>query len=96
MTSQKIAIGLVAIAMFVGNVSACRPRLGSRAPSPARAVPAHAADFDAGVEAYKRGDYATALQIYRQFADQGEAAAQYNLGSCTLEARAYHRTTKKR
>ncbi len=40
----------------------------------------HAADFIEGVKAYDRGDYATALRIFRQFADQGDASAQSNLG----------------
>jgi len=62
MTSQKIAIGLVAVALFAGVMTA------------------HAADFSAGIEAYARGDYATALRIFRQLADQGDALAQYNLG----------------
>ncbi len=62
MTSQKIAIGLVAVALFVGSMTA------------------HAAEFGAGVKAYNRGDYATALRIFRQLADQGDADAQYNLG----------------
>ncbi len=47
MTSQNIAIGLVALALFVGGVAA------------------HAADIDAGLKAYDRGDYVTALRIYR-------------------------------
>ncbi len=82
MTSKKkIAIGLVVVALFVGTVSACRPRLGSRTPSPARAVPAHAADFSVGYEAYQRGDYATALRIFRQLADQGDIDAQFILGT---------------
>src|SRR3954468_412302 len=34
---------------------------------------------DAGA-AYSRGDYATALRLFRQLADQGRANAQYNLG----------------
>ena len=62
MTSQKIAIGLVAVALFVGSMTA------------------HAADFSEGYEAYQRGDYATALQIFRQLADQGNAKAQIKLG----------------
>ncbi len=62
MTSQKIAIGLVAVALFAGVVTT------------------HAADFGAGVKAYERGDYATALLIFRQLADQGHAKAQFNLG----------------
>jgi TPR repeat protein len=62
MTSQKIAIGLVAVALFVGSMTA------------------HAADFSAGYKAYQRGDYVTALQIFRQLADQGNARAQFSLG----------------
>ncbi len=60
--SQKIAIGLVAVALFVGSLAA------------------HAADFSVGYEAHQRGDYATALRIFRQLADQGYASAQNNLG----------------
>ncbi len=38
------------------------------------------ADFKAGVEAYQRGDYATALTEFRPLAQQGHAEAQNNLG----------------
>ncbi len=38
------------------------------------------ADFRAGAEAYERFDYATALKEWRSLAEQGDAAAQYNLG----------------
>ncbi|MCH7566103.1 MAG: sel1 repeat family protein, partial [Nitrospirae bacterium] len=38
------------------------------------------ADFKAGVEAYQRGDYATALTEFRPLAQQGNAEAQNNLG----------------
>ncbi len=38
------------------------------------------ADFQAGLDAYKRGDYATALREFRQLAEQGLAKAQYWLG----------------
>jgi len=38
------------------------------------------ADFDDGVAAYERGDYATALQEWLRLAEQGDAAAQNNLG----------------
>jgi len=64
MTNQKIAIGLLAVALFVGSMTA------------------HGADFDfdSGMKAYNRGDYATALRIFRQFAGQGYAPAQNNLG----------------
>jgi TPR repeat protein len=83
MTSQIIAIGL-AVALFVGSMTACRPRIGSRTPSPTRAVPAHVVDYygdySAGLEAYRRRDYATALLIFRQFADLGDADAQVYIG----------------
>jgi len=36
--------------------------------------------WEDGVAAYGRGDYATALRVVRRFADQGDVAAQYNLG----------------
>jgi uncharacterized protein len=39
-----------------------------------------AGSFEDGVAAYKRGDYATALRLWRPLADQGDATAQYNLG----------------
>ena len=38
------------------------------------------AGYDEGVEAFNRGDYPTALHEYRKAAEQGDAAAQYNLG----------------
>jgi len=38
------------------------------------------ADFKAGVEAYERGDYATALTEFRPVAQQGNADAQFILG----------------
>ena len=43
------------------------------------AVPAWA-DYLAGVDAYLRGNYATALSELRPLAEQGDADAQYNLG----------------
>jgi TPR repeat protein len=44
------------------------------------AVPAVAGPFEDGVAAYRRGDYATALRLYRPLADGGSASAQYNIG----------------
>jgi len=38
------------------------------------------ADFQAGVDAYKRGDYDTALKEFRLLAEQGDTSAQNNLG----------------
>ena len=45
----------------------------------ALAVPAHAGPFEDGLAAYNRGDYATALQVWRPLAEQGDARAQFNL-----------------
>jgi TPR repeat protein len=44
------------------------------------ASPVAAADFQKGVAAYERGDYATALKAWRPLAEQGHADAQYKLG----------------
>ncbi|MFP6717038.1 MAG: hypothetical protein VCB82_06025 [Alphaproteobacteria bacterium] len=40
-----------------------------------------AADFDDGVRAIKRGDYATAFSEWNSMAEMGHAKAQYNLGA---------------
>ena len=40
-----------------------------------------AADFRAGLEAYERGDYATAYKELLPLAEQGHAGAQFNLGA---------------
>jgi TPR repeat protein len=39
-----------------------------------------AADFQAGLDAYNRGDFATALKEWQPLAEQGEANSQYNMG----------------
>ncbi len=39
------------------------------------------AGFNEGVAAYKRGDYATALHEFRRLAEQGDAKAQFMLGT---------------
>ena len=43
------------------------------------AMPA-SADFQAGLDAYRRGDYPVALREWRPIAEQGNANAQYNIG----------------
>ena len=47
----------------------------------ALAVPTWA-DYEAGINAYRRADYATALREWRPLAEQGHAGAQYYLGLC--------------
>jgi TPR repeat protein len=44
------------------------------------ALPAAAQDLQKGQEAAKRGDFATALEEWRRLAEQGLAAAQFDLG----------------
>jgi uncharacterized protein len=39
-----------------------------------------AGPFEDGLAVYQRGDYATALRLWRPLAEQGGAEAQYNLG----------------
>ncbi len=45
------------------------------------------ADFWDGIAAYDRGDYAAALKEWRPLAEQGNAAAQYNLGQMYIYGR---------
>ena len=42
---------------------------------------AHAGPFEDGQAAWGRGDYATALSLWRPLAAQGNAWAQFNLGA---------------
>ncbi len=44
------------------------------------ALPAAAQDFQKGLAAYDRGDYATALREWRPLVAKGNAKAQHNLG----------------
>jgi TPR repeat protein len=44
-----------------------------------------AADFSTGLAAYNKGDYAAAVKEWRPLADEGVAAAQYNLGLMYLD-----------
>ncbi len=44
------------------------------------AMPAWGQDYDAGFDAFERGDFATALREWRPLAEQGYLAAQVNLG----------------
>jgi len=40
----------------------------------------HEQDFQAGMEAYQKGDYETALKLWRPIAESGHPSAQTNLG----------------
>lgn len=43
------------------------------------------ADFQAGVDAYQKGDYVAAAKEWRPLAEQGDAPAQFNLGLLFLD-----------
>jgi TPR repeat protein len=44
------------------------------------AAPVAAGPLEDGLAAYSRGDYATAMQLWRPLADRGDADAQFDLG----------------
>lgn len=44
-------------------------------------APAYAQDIQSGLAALERGDYAAALREWRPLAEQGDATAQFNLGT---------------
>ena len=50
-------------------------------------APAAAGSFEDGLAAFKRGDYATAFQLWRPLAEQGHAIAQANVGVMYYEGR---------
>jgi TPR repeat protein len=50
----------------------------------AAALPA-VADFQAGLDAYNKGDYITAAKAWRPLAEEGEPEAQFNLGLLYLD-----------
>ncbi len=52
------------------------------------------ADFDKGVDAYKSGDFATALREWRPLAEQGHADAQYSLGLMYAMDMVFQRTIR--
>jgi TPR repeat protein len=49
------------------------------------AQPLTAGPFEDGLAAHARGDFATAVQVWKQLAEQGNAPAQYNLANMYAE-----------
>ena len=43
-------------------------------------LPVAAGDFEVGIAAAQRGDYKTAVSLWKPLAEQGDAIAQNNLG----------------
>jgi uncharacterized protein len=56
------------------------------------AVPAFA-DFQAGLDAYQKGDYVGAAKEWRPMAEEGNAPAQYNLGLLYLDGHGVPQST---
>ncbi len=72
MTASVLALVLVcSVCVWLGNT----PRTLVPVSAPGTAGPVENA-----AAAYRRGDYATALQLFRPLADQGNVSAQYYLG----------------
>src|SRR5689334_22672314 len=55
------------------------PARRAATPPPEPRAPARAADLAPALEAYRRGDYAAALELLRPLADAGDAGAQAQL-----------------
>jgi hypothetical protein len=53
-----------------------------------------AGPFEDAFAAYKKGDCATAVRLWRALAEQGDAAAQSNLGIMYLDGRGIRRTMR--
>lgn len=58
-------------------------------------TPVTAQDFDKGKAAYKSGDYATAMRVWRALAQQGDARAQYALGRIYRSGKSVQRDSGK-
>ena len=56
---------------------------------------ASAQDFDEGLAAYERKDYATALREWRPLAEQGNAPAQNKLGEMYKRGQVSNRTARQ-
>ena len=57
---------------------------------------ANADDFKDGVQAYDKGDYATAFDLFSKAAELGLADAQFNLGIMYDNGQGAPQTTSKR
>ena len=57
--------------------------------------PASSADFQKGLDAAQRGDFATALKEWKPLAEQGHANSQFYLG-CPLVAEAVEEVPRSR
>jgi TPR repeat protein len=74
------------LALFISGALFAAVLARPQTPVPPNAAVTARAFTDA-VEAYRRGDYATALRLLRPLADQGNANAQFRLGSMYYHGR---------
>lgn len=59
---------------------------GNAAPAPIK-LEDYVSSTASGDAAYSKGDYATALRLYRQLADRGNVSAQYVIGTMYFDGR---------
>lgn len=67
------------LAWVAGSALALLAAPATAKETPAKPAPAAARDGKAGIDAWRRGDHATAIAIWRPLAEAGDAEAQYNL-----------------
>ena len=75
----KMVLAALTAAMMLTSVSASAQTLDVKN-TPAQTASSAEQKFEQGIAAYKRQDYATALKIFSELANQGYADAQNNLG----------------
>jgi len=68
-----------------------RKLCGALALVAALAVPAAAGPLEDGVDAYRAKEYAKAAELWRPLAEQGNAVAQYQLGTLYMEGKGVER-----
>jgi len=76
MNHRSLTSALLAIMLTLG----CGGAAVAQAPKPKQAQAKVVDPFVAGLEAYYRNDYATAVRLFRPLVAQGNVAAQFNLG----------------
>jgi TPR repeat protein len=75
------------LALVLNGCSTAGPGTQAAQPTAAQNTAAAEQVYRQGLASYKKGDYGTAVQQFRQAADQGYAKAQYNLGIAYLQGK---------
>jgi tetratricopeptide (TPR) repeat protein len=84
---------------FVVSSNEISPEISSKPDSEIathrRAAPIQSQKLSAGLRAYERGDFETAFKLWKRWAEQGDAAAQFNLGFMYDEGHGVERNAAK-